>query len=90
MSVETSPDASMRAVRFHAHGEPAEVLRLERTLVPRPSLGRVRVVVHACGLNPADWALYRGLFAGRFPRGIGLEVSGVVDAVGDGVADRRR
>jgi NADPH:quinone reductase-like Zn-dependent oxidoreductase len=43
--------------------------------------------VHAAGLAPADWALCRGLFAGQLPRGIGCDVSGTVDAVGDGVAD---
>ena len=40
-----------------------------------------------CGLAPADWALCRGLFAGQLPRGIGCDVSGTVDAVGDGVTD---
>jgi NADPH:quinone reductase-like Zn-dependent oxidoreductase len=43
--------------------------------------------VQACGLNPADWALCAGLFAGSLPRGIGLEVAGIVDAVGEGVDD---
>jgi NADPH:quinone reductase-like Zn-dependent oxidoreductase len=62
-------------------------LRLDRIAVPSPPPGRIRVAVQACGLNPADWALCRGLFAGNLPRGIGLEVSGVVDAVGEGVAD---
>lgn len=42
--------------------------------------------MHACGLAPADWALCGGLFAGELPRGIGIDVSGMVDAVGDGVA----
>jgi len=45
------------------------------------------VRVHACGLNPADWALCRGLFAGNLPRGIGLDVSGTINAVGEGVED---
>jgi NADPH:quinone reductase-like Zn-dependent oxidoreductase len=45
------------------------------------------VAVHACGLNPADWALCRGLFPKDLPRGIGLDVSGTVDAVGEGVTD---
>jgi NADPH:quinone reductase-like Zn-dependent oxidoreductase len=54
--------------------------------------GRSRVrhhedTVHACGLNPADWALCRGLFPGKLPRGIGLELSGTVDSVAPGVAD---
>jgi NADPH:quinone reductase-like Zn-dependent oxidoreductase len=78
---------TMRTVRFHAYGEPGDVLRLEETDVPAPGPGRVRVAVHACGLAPADWALCRGLFAGQLPRGIGCDVSGTVDAVGEGVTD---
>lgn len=77
--------AAMTAVRFHGYGEPADVLRTEQVVVPDPGPDRIRVAVHACGLNPADWALCGGLFPGKLPRGIGLEVSGTVDAVGAGV-----
>lgn len=87
MTVDDSSNPTMRTVRFHEYGEPVAVLRLERTAVPSPPPGRVRVVVHGCGLNPVDWGLCRGLFAGKLPRGIGLEASGVVDAVGEGVGD---
>lgn len=76
---------TMRTVRFHAYGEPAEVLRLETTEAQGPGPGRIRIVVHAAGLAPADWALCRGLFAGDLPRGIGCDVSGTVDAIGGGV-----
>ncbi len=76
-----------RTIRFHGYGEPADVLRLEETILPAPASQRVRVKVRACGLNPADWALCRGLFAGSLPRGIGLEAAGVVDAVGGDVQD---
>jgi NADPH:quinone reductase-like Zn-dependent oxidoreductase len=79
--------STMRTVRFHEYGEPGDVLHLETTAVPVPGPGRLRVLVHACGLTPADWALCRGLFAGDLPRGIGIDVSGAVDAVGDGVTD---
>ncbi len=76
---------TMRTVRFHEYGAPAEVLRLETTEVQEPGPGRIRVVVHATGLAPADWALCRGLFGGELPRGIGCDVSGTVDAIGEGV-----
>lgn len=79
--------STVRTVRFHEYGEPGDVLHLETTAVPVPGPGRLRVLVHACGLTPADWALCRGLFAGDLPRGIGIDVSGTVDAVGDGVTD---
>ncbi len=77
----------MKTLRFHEYGEPADVLRLEEVAVPDPRAGQIRVRVHACGLNPADWALCRGLFASDLPRGVGLDVSGTVEAVGDGVTD---
>jgi len=80
-------NSTMRAVRFHEYGEPGDVLHLETAAVPVPGPGRIRILVHACGLAPADWALCRGLFAGNLPRGIGIDVSGTVDAVGDGVTD---
>jgi NADPH:quinone reductase-like Zn-dependent oxidoreductase len=75
----------MRTIRFHEYGEPADVLRAEAAAIPNPGPDRIRVRVEACGLNPADWALCRGLFGGALPRGVGLDVSGVVDAVGEGV-----
>jgi NADPH:quinone reductase-like Zn-dependent oxidoreductase len=71
----------MRTVRFHGLGEPAEVLLLEEVAIPEPRAGRIRV--HTCGLNPADWAPCRRLAPGNLPRGIGLEVSGIVDALPD-------
>lgn len=87
MSTAESSNPTMRTLRFHEYGEPIAVLHLEQAAVPSPPPGRIRIAVRACGLNPADWALCRGLFPGLMPRGIGLEVSGVVDAVGAGVTD---
>jgi len=77
----------MSTLRFHRYGEPTDVLSLEQAAIPSPGAGHIRVRVHACGLNPADWALCRGLFAGDLPRGVGLDVSGTVDALGVGVMD---
>jgi NADPH:quinone reductase-like Zn-dependent oxidoreductase len=74
-------------VFFREYGEPEDVLREERIEVADPPSKRVRARVAAVGLNPADWALCRGLMAGDLPRGIGYDVAGTVDAVGDGVVD---
>ncbi len=87
MNIPETGSIETRTVRFHSYGEPADVLRMDETMLPGPGPNRIRVRVIACGLNPADWALCRGLFAGSLPRGIGLEVSGTVDAVGEGVQD---
>lgn len=76
-----------RVIRFHEVGEPLDVLRLERALVADPGPGRIRIRVAASGLNPADWELCRGFMPGTLPRGIGFDVAGTVDAVGEGVDD---
>ena len=78
---------SSRTVRFHEYGEPADVLAMDTTEIPDPEAGRVRVRVSATGLNPADWALCRGFAPGTLPRGIGSDVSGIVETVGEGVSD---
>jgi NADPH:quinone reductase-like Zn-dependent oxidoreductase len=87
MTERDSTPGAMRTVRFHEYGEPADVLHLETAPVPEPGPGRIRIAVYACGLAPADWALCRGLFPGTLPRGIGCDVSGTVEAVGEGVTD---
>lgn len=76
-----------RTVRFHTHGEPADVLRLEVAEIPEPAADRVRVTVVATGLNPADWELCRGFMPGTLPRGIGSDVAGRVESVGADVTD---
>jgi NADPH:quinone reductase-like Zn-dependent oxidoreductase len=75
------------AIRFREYGEPLDVLRQEHVEIATPAVRRVRVRVSAAGLNPADWELCRGFMAGNLPRGIGYDVAGTVDAVGDDVDD---
>ena len=86
---QASSSVTMRTIRFHDYGEPTDVLRLEEAAIPELGPGRIRVRVRACGLNPVDWVTCRGHFAGQLPlpRGIGLDVSGIVDAIGEGVTD---
>jgi NADPH:quinone reductase-like Zn-dependent oxidoreductase len=74
---------------MHSYGQPLDVLHLEEAAIPRPKAGQVRVRVHACALNPADWAVCGGFLPVPPPRGIGFDVSGTVDALGEGVSKVR-
>jgi NADPH:quinone reductase-like Zn-dependent oxidoreductase len=79
----------MKTLYLESYGRPLDVLRLGEVAIPSPGAGQVRVRVHACALNPADWAVCEGFLPVPPPRGIGFDVSGTVDAVGTGVANVR-
>ena len=72
------------AVRFHKAGGP-EVLQFEEVVVGNPGPGQVRLRHAAVGLNFADTYFRTGLYPVALPAGIGVEASGVVEAVGEGV-----
>jgi alcohol dehydrogenase len=75
----------MLAVRIHEYGGP-EVLRLEEVQRPVPAPRDVLVRVCAASVNPVDWKLrtggQRNIVRYRLPWILGLDVSGVVEAVG--------
>jgi NADPH2:quinone reductase len=73
-----------KAVRFNAPGGP-EVLRLEEVQVGEPGPGQVRLRHVAVGLNYADTYFRNGTYPVPTPSGIGVEASGVVTAIGEGV-----
>ncbi|HEY6845702.1 MAG TPA: NADP-dependent oxidoreductase [Terracidiphilus sp.] len=79
--------ATMKALRLETYGKPFDVLRLEDVAIPNPGTGQVRVRVHACALNPADWVVCEGFLPVPPPIGIGFDVSGIVDALGEGVTN---
>lgn len=72
------------AVRFHETGGP-EVLRCEQVEVGAPGPGEVRVRHGAIGLNFADTYFRMGYYPSPLPNGMGVEASGVIEAVGEGV-----
>src|SRR4051794_34303525 len=78
----------MRAVRVVRHGEPTEAIEVRDDVeVPEPGPGQVRVDVSAASLNFGDIARCRGGVAAVMaepPFTLGMDVCGVVDAVGDG------
>jgi NADPH2:quinone reductase len=75
-------------IRFHQTGGP-EVLRWEQVPVGTPGPGEARVRHVAVGLNFADTYFRTGLYPSRLPSGIGMEGSGVVEAIGPGVTHVR-
>jgi NADPH2:quinone reductase len=74
------------AIRIHQTGGP-EVLQWESVAVGEPGPGEARVRHTAVGLNYIDTYHRSGLYKLPLPSGIGLEASGVVEAVGPGVTD---
>ena len=74
------------AIRMHEAGGP-DVLRLEEVAVGNPGAGEVRLRHQAVGLNFADTYFRTGLYPVPLPNGIGVEGSGVVESVGQGVTN---
>lgn len=80
----------MKAVVLDGFGAPG-VMRLGEEPLPEPGRGQVRVRVMATSVNRADTVQRRGLYpppAGESET-LGLEVAGVVDALGEGVKEWR-
>ncbi len=76
----------MKAVRFSRFGGP-EVLEIADLPDPHPGPGQVRIAVRAAGVNPSDWKKREGLMDPELPQTMGYEAAGVVDELGEGVAD---
>ncbi|MDU2771318.1 Zn-dependent oxidoreductase [Klebsiella grimontii] len=68
--------------------QPNELVIEERP-IPQPAAGEVRVKIKLAGICGSDSHIYRGHnpFA-KYPRVIGHEFFGVIDAIGEGVTDK--
>jgi NADPH:quinone reductase-like Zn-dependent oxidoreductase len=76
----------MKAVRFSRFGGP-EVLEVVDLPDPHPGPGQVRIAVRAAGVNSSDVKKRKGLMDRELPQTMGYEAAGVVDELGEGVAD---
>ena len=74
-----------KTVRIHAPGD-ASALTVEDVPVDAPGAGEVRIRHMACGLNFIDVYQRDGLYPLAMPTALGMEASGVVKAVGEGVS----
>ena len=73
-----------RAVRIDEHGGP-EQLKIVTLQVGDPGPGEIRIRHKACGLNYIDTYQRSGLYKLPMPLSLGMEASGLVEAVGEGV-----
>ncbi|MDO6584507.1 quinone oxidoreductase [Salipiger sp. 1_MG-2023] len=74
-----------RTVIVEAHGGP-EALKIVEREVGAPGPGEIRIRHKACGLNFIDCYQRSGLYPMTMPAALGMEASGVIEAVGEGVS----
>jgi NADPH:quinone reductase-like Zn-dependent oxidoreductase len=75
----------MKRIQYHRYGGP-EVLHMEEFALAIPGRSQIRVRVKAAAANPMDWKIRKGelklMTGGKFPRGLGHDFAGVVEAAG--------
>lgn len=80
----------MRAIQYTEHGDVDRLHVAERD-APHAGPGQIRIAVRAAGVNPIDWKIVGGIMSGGEPLAAptvpGFDAAGVVEEVGDGVAD---
>jgi NADPH:quinone reductase-like Zn-dependent oxidoreductase len=83
---------NIRALVLNGYGA-AEEITIGAIAAPVAAVGQVLVRVHAAGINSLDWKLREGqvqkVFPLQFPAVLGIELAGVVEAVGPGVSRLR-
>jgi NADPH:quinone reductase-like Zn-dependent oxidoreductase len=82
------PSRTIKAARIAAYGGP-DVFTIDTVPEPIPGPGEILIKVAAAAVNPVDTKLRKGSFAMfmplEFPAQLGGDVSGTVEAVGEGV-----
>lgn len=82
----------MKRIQYNRYGGPEE-LRLNDVELAAPGRGQIRVRMLAASVNPMDWVIRSGkvksMTGRRFPRGLGHDFAGVVEAVGPDVTRLR-
>ena len=79
----------MKAIEFTNHGIPHQVCRcVDAPDVGAPGPGEIVVAIDASAINPADLLIVEGRYPGpsQFPARLGIEGTGHVVGIGDGVA----
>jgi alcohol dehydrogenase len=86
----------MKAVQMKGYGSSDEVIEInENAPAPNdPSAGKVLVKIKAAAINPVDWKIREGymqqMIPLQFPSPLGMDFSGVIEKVGQGVSQFRQ
>ena len=81
---------TMKSAQINRYGS-SEVIEINQN-TPEPTLssGKVLVTIKAAGVNPVDWKIREGGFQQmiplQFPSTLGMDFSGVIKQVGEGVS----
>jgi NADPH:quinone reductase-like Zn-dependent oxidoreductase len=79
----------MKRLQYDKYGGP-EVVRLTSFTLPPPGADEVVVRVAAASINPVDWKIRSGqlriMTGSKFPRAMGTDFAGTVEAVGSKVS----
>jgi NADPH:quinone reductase-like Zn-dependent oxidoreductase len=80
----------MKSAQINKYGS-SEVIEINQsTSEPTISSGKVLVIIKAAGVNPVDWKIREGgmqqLISLQFPSTLGIDFSGVIKQVGEGVS----
>jgi len=80
----------MERLEYDRYGG-AELVHLAAFMLPEPQANEVLVRVAAASINPLDWKIRNGdmkiLTGSKFPRAMGTDFAGTVEAVGSKVSD---
>ncbi|MEM7520784.1 MAG: NADPH:quinone oxidoreductase family protein [Pseudomonadota bacterium] len=76
----------MRAMQVTEYDSPLRLCDVDK---PKPSAGEVLVRVETCGMNFGDTLMIKGTYQEKppLPFTLGMELAGVVEAIGEGVTD---
>src|SRR5215210_9050371 len=81
----------MKSAQIKRYGG-SEVVQINQSIpAPSdPSAGKVLVIIKAAGVNPADWKIREGYMQQmvplQFPSTLGMDFSGIIKQVGEGVS----
>jgi NADPH:quinone reductase-like Zn-dependent oxidoreductase len=82
----------MKRIQYHRYGGPEE-MHLETHELAALGKDEILVRIKAASINPFDWKVRQGTMKmfvrGKFPRGMGTDFAGVVEAVGANISRLR-